>query len=313
MLIEEQQERASKRIRTGKITCSYKETVGDLNHQRNVIEQVCKDAADASEVVQRSTVQYDFSTNQDLDAYNAVVNSPVQTHSANVPRLDNALSASDQSDVVDCSPLSQVCFGMLIDIPVQQLQWDSVTTKTDFTPILLDSQLGGMKLHNQAGAFIGKLDSRISKIVEVMRSETHIEVQAYLAVQSAPHQNADHVRHRRLEKRGKVPSYTAKDSRLSVIFYGPMDKFEAVGGFFSECSEFLQAPIHCDRNVPYRNPQSLSGRDQNPPMTSDLQTELALHEVEALAQAVDPCAMLETKYSFPEVGPPATIRTRLYG
>lgn len=99
---------------------------------------------------------------------------------------------------------------------------------------------------------------------------------------------------------------------LSVIWYGPMDKFDDIGEFFLQCSEYLQSPLHCDRNVPYRNPQSLSGRDENPSMTFDLREKLTFSEFETLAQGVDLSANLQTGITFPETEPPAAIRTPLY-
>ena len=99
---------------------------------------------------------------------------------------------------------------------------------------------------------------------------------------------------------------------MSLVLYGTMDAFEDVGEFFSQCSEYLQAPLHCDRNVPYRNPQSLSGREENPPMTFELQLELSTSEIETLTQRADPSSVLETAFLYPESDPPAAVRTPLY-
>ena len=104
----------------------------------------------------------------------------------------------------------------------------------------------------------------------------------------------------------------AKKFTLTAILYGTMNEFEDIGNFFSHCSEYLQAPLHCDRNVPYRNPQSLSGRDDNPQMTYDFHSRLSMTEIETLVQAADPSSVLETKSIFPETQAPAAVCTPLY-
>ena len=91
-----------------------------------------------------------------------------------------------------------------------------------------------------------------------------------------------------------------------------MEIFEAVGEFFEQCSEFLQSPLHCDRNVPYRNPQSLFVKDQNPPMTFQLEAELCLSQIETMTQGPDPSAALETEDALGETQAPSPIKASLY-
>ena len=99
---------------------------------------------------------------------------------------------------------------------------------------------------------------------------------------------------------------------LSVVIYGPMVLFEALGDFLSECSENLQPPLNCNWDVHYRNPQSLSGRDDNPRTTFQLESLRLSSHIEELGLSADPSASLESQDSLPETEAPAPIRTKLY-
>ncbi len=88
--------------------------------------------------------------------------------------------------------------------------------------------------------------------------------------------------------------------------------FELVGDFLSRSSEFLQSPLRCDRNVPYRNPQSLAGRDENPTMTYQLREACPNPMVETIVQDADPSAALENNKTFAETEAPAAVKSSLY-
>ena len=143
-------------------------------------------------------------------------------------------------------------------------------------------------------------------MIRVLQAESKIDLQAYVTPAKAQGNSA----HRQGPKSGQKKRNKA--FAMSLVLYGTMDTFEDVGDFFSQCSEYLQAPLHCDRNVPYRNPQSLSGREENPPMTFELQLELSSSDIETLTQKVDPSSVLETALLCPESDPPAAVRTPLY-
>lgn len=91
-----------------------------------------------------------------------------------------------------------------------------------------------------------------------------------------------------------------------------MEMFDTIGDFLVQCSEYLQSPLRCDRNVPYCNPQSLSGRDKDPQMTFQLQADLSLSQVETMARGADPSAILETGDSNPETEASAAVKSSLY-
>lgn len=160
------------------------------------------------------------------------------------------------------------------------------------------------------GDVVGTIDPRYSRIFEVLRSEGDIDYEGYVKV--TPLSKNANSRNRPKQECNQTSKSNVMSCTLSAIFYGPMDKFEDVGEFFFQCSEYLQSPLHCSRNVPYRNPQSLSGGDEDPPMTFDLRKELTSFEFETLTRGADPSAALQSGTSFPETEPPAAIRTPLY-
>ena len=104
----------------------------------------------------------------------------------------------------------------------------------------------------------------------------------------------------------------AQNTTLSVIIYGQTGISEAVGDFLFRCSQYLQSPLRCDRNVPYRNPQSLSCNENNTSMTYQLQSQLPPTQVETLGQGADPSTALETDDSLPETEAPVEVKTLLY-
>ena len=109
---------------------------------------------------------------------------------------------------------------------------------------------------------------------------------------------------KRTKHSSKVSTY------LSVIVYGPMELFDDIGRFFSEYQLYLQDPYGCDRNVRYRNPHRISGRDPVAPMTFELRSLAFSHE-----EAVSPCDILagfESDEILPESESPPALKTVLY-
>lgn len=143
----------------------------------------------------------------------------------------------------------------------------------------------------------------------MLRDEDIIKLQAYAVVRESLSQKHRHSRSNEKAYQAKL-SQTA--TSLSVIVYGTMDIFEDVGDFLSQCSKYLQAPLYCDRDVPYRNPQSLAGRDENPPTTFHLQESFSVSKVETINKEGDPSAALETEDNLPETEAPPVVQTSLY-
>lgn len=176
-------------------------------------------------------------------------------------------------------------------------------------PVTFQRDSRPIQLQIKPGPIVGELDSRYSKIIQVLQNEEGVESEAYLTSMLP---KSSSTCHGPLRYGNKKAVRTNRSYTLLVIFYGSISKLEDVGNFFSQCSEYLQPPSKGERNVPYRNPQSLSGRDPNPPMTFELQDNISLSQVETLAQGVDPSAALEADGCLPETEPPSFIRTPLY-
>ena len=163
-------------------------------------------------------------------------------------------------------------------------------------------------MQSSAGHVVGKLDPRHSKILQVLRNDEDVELQAYVVPTHSQEPLRDIVKKSFKEL---TPS-RARPVSLSVILYGSMQLFDAIGEFLERCSEFLQSPLHCDRNLPYRNPQSLSGKDPNPPMTFQLEADLCPSQIETMEQGPDPSSALETEDSLQETQAPSSVKTSLY-
>ena len=178
-----------------------------------------------------------------------------------------------------------------------------------FTPIILTSNKKTLQLQTNQGHVVGKLEPRQSQILQVLRDDEDVELQVYVVL--APSQ--DYTRGNQAKKSfNKLTPSRFRSIFLSVILYGPMEVFGAIGEFLEQCSVFLQSPLHCDRNVPYRNPQSLSGKDHNPPMTFQLDADLCRSQIETMVQGPDSSAALETEDSLQETQAPSSIKTSLY-
>ena len=176
------------------------------------------------------------------------------------------------------------------------------------TPIILISEKKTLRLQTSAGHIVGKLGPRHSKILQVLRDDEDVELQAYVVPTHSQEPPRDQAKKSFKEL---VPSRVRPVS-LSVNLYGSTQLFETIGEFLERCSEFLQSPLHCDRNLPYRNPQSLSGKDLNPPMTFQLEADICGSQIETLAQGSDPSAALETEDALQGTQAPSAIRTSLY-
>ena len=195
----------------------------------------------------------------------------------------------------------------LDSIPTQHLQTCLLDGRATCIPVCLIPGSDVLQLKLETEGILGHLDSRYSEILRVLQLQPMIELQAYVF------QARTECKHGRVKKLRNPPKRTrAADVTLSVIVYGHMDLFEALGDFLLRCSEYLQSPLRCNRNVPYRNPQSLSRKDENPPMTYHLPSQLPPTQVEMLAQNADPSAVLETEDFLPETEAPAVVQTLLY-
>ncbi len=95
-------------------------------------------------------------------------------------------------------------------------------------------------------------DKILSKVVRVLANDPDIILQAF--IERLP--SKEQPRARSKQKSTQSTSYSLS---LSVILYGSPLLSERLGDFLNQSVIFVQRPLHANRNVPYRNPQSLSG------------------------------------------------------
>lgn len=103
--------------------------------------------------------------------------------------------------------------------------------------------------------------------------------------------------------------------RLHIILYGPPTFAEHVSFFASRCNLFLQHPWHCDRNVPYQNPQCLSPKNTDTLFTFDLSGILDLEIVsdsELFLNPIDLFADSTEQETLLEAASPEALCTVLY-
>jgi len=100
---------------------------------------------------------------------------------------------------------------------------------------------------------------------------------------------------------------------LDIILYGPSELEEAMGQFLSQHRMYLQDPLHCDRNVPYRNPHIVPPEDGSILMTGSLNGPLGNLEIERLDAGPDLLAQLiSDEVPLSETEGPDIVKTPLF-
>ena len=188
------------------------------------------------------------------------------------------------------------------NIPIHTLQQAWPGSRATTCPASLDTLSDPLRVMSLDGIHIGTLDAYYSKLFRILIREPDLELQSVMNIQQ--------MRAKRSSKDTNLPRIKA--AVLSVILYGSVALSELLGQYLTRCGEYLQMPLHYNRNVRYRNPQSLSRGDDFWPMTFQLQEARLPLEVEAVEQNIDLCAALETERTFLETEPSAIIKTSLY-
>ena len=176
------------------------------------------------------------------------------------------------------------------------------------TPVSLGHGPSCLQLRLDNDTVVGGLNAHYSTILNALITECALHLQALIVPFRSPDSGID-------ESHSSVKSASSarvESFALLVNLYGPMDLYDLVGSYLSQCSENLQLPSLCDRNVPYRNPQSLSGMDDNPPMTFYIGGGAPSREIELIEMDNDSSAMLETQARLAECEMPEAIRTPLH-
>ncbi|KAL8707096.1 MAG: hypothetical protein Q9225_007829 [Loekoesia sp. 1 TL-2023] len=193
----------------------------------------------------------------------------------------------------------------LESIPLFQNPRPQSKSYRSFIPVLIKTQWNSTFISDDDGNQYTIVDDIYSKVLQVLVKDADISLQAFVERKSPQDQQ-------RIKSKPKSTHVQDRAVFLSVIVYGPPVLFESVGNFLDRCSVFLQRPLRCDRNVPYRNPQSLSGEDSHAPLTMELEGRFPTAEIETLNYTANLAAALETGDTFPETDAPVGIRTSLY-
>lgn len=177
------------------------------------------------------------------------------------------------------------------------------------TPInfrLLDD---GTTLHDiAAGQVFGTISSRTKSITNALSKELSLQIYGDYSVS-------------RVLK--PAPSRLSKGSKnaerspihLNLVIYGPYVLFEPVGIFAAKCGIYLQHPRHCDRNVPYRNPQCLSLEKSLSLSTYDLLRQFTVASPVMLEGPLNPIDLFldgGQREHLSEARTPSSVETTLY-
>ncbi|KAF1952458.1 hypothetical protein CC80DRAFT_552277 [Byssothecium circinans] len=146
----------------------------------------------------------------------------------------------------------------------------------------------------------GRFDEQGTAIIEALISDGAFEIQVSLSP---------------LEQaliRERLRKCTSQSNTLlaSLIIYGPLEAFDAVGTFFQDCELYLQDPIGCDRNIPYHNPHRLTSPSSPPRMTFDFDSP-SVHPKVTRLRHTDLLDVLTSSMNLPEAQTPSLLRTPL--
>ncbi|MCJ1385512.1 alpha-1,6-mannosyltransferase [Xylographa soralifera] len=161
---------------------------------------------------------------------------------------DNDIADPETSVKLSAAPAQDlICFGMLVDIQCKIL----TAQDGQEMPIALEVEgNSNIILYSSSKSVFGYLEPTAHKIVATLRTKLQIQLFAHF--------------HNGVSRDNQTTNIRAGSTKfkrsivLHVILYGPSMCFAEVGQFTTTCNLFLQHPWHCNRNVPYRNPQCLT-------------------------------------------------------
>ena len=154
----------------------------------------------------------------------------------------------------------------------------------------------------------GSLGTKSRKILGVLQQD--LEIHLYAEDFATATNIASHTQ-KNSRKAGNEKSDTKIS--LSAVLYGPVSLFDDVGNFAATCGFYLQHPIYCDLDVPYRNPHCLR------PVGGDVSTfeMLRMLDVQSVSpdtysNPIDMFAELDDHNALSETSPPDSISRQLY-
>jgi hypothetical protein len=99
---------------------------------------------------------------------------------------------------------------------------------------------------------------------------------------------------------------------LKIIIYGPSEMFNTLGSWLSDRRLFLQDPLNCEMDVPYKNPHLLCEDEDDTVMTFELSQRLNLMSIERIDVRPDLFELLNEDRHLPQTEAPKAISTPLY-
>lgn len=164
---------------------------------------------------------------------------------------------------------------------------------------------------SRTNSVFGCLDSKSVKILSALRKELKLQIFAHDILTAMKDLSREYTNSIERSRESRLPPSLG----LYVILYGPPTLARLVGLFTSRCHLYLQHPLHCDRNVPYHNPQCLSPKNAETIYTFDLSAVLDLEIVsdsEMYINPIDLFADSTEQETLADAESPQALRTDLY-
>lgn len=186
-------------------------------------------------------------------------------------------------------------------MPIRVKQPERLNAGPTVVPVTLDETAPLLRATD--GSEFGSLLERQARILHTLEEVEGVNLQFYCQPKCGKALGG-----------GKNRKGTVQEPQhpLCAIIYGPFRLFDCVGAFVSQCELYLQDPVHCNRNVPYRNPHLLSGLDEEPPMTISFNETRVPVDVEEMSSRPDLCTLLRSEDPLPETEAPPALCTMLY-
>ena len=163
---------------------------------------------------------------------------------------------------------------------------------------------------SETSANFGILDKRGKEILDALRKKITFQ----LFADTTPTRSGEAPRSRTSSLTANKRQRIHRTLELCAVLYGSPTISSAVGIYTAKCGLYLQHPEHCDRNVPYQNPQCLSSDLRETVFTLDLQSlvNLTSLRVEISANPIDLFADTSVQDVLSDAATPKSLSTELY-
>ena len=215
------------------------------------------------------------------------------------------LESPYEQDVKNCLRETEnvICYGMLDDMKFEYL--NQIRGDILDCSVTWDDEV--LLKHPEYDQPVAKLSQNTSKILKTMQEHAKVIYEFY--IRSSITENRSMITQTKRIK--KVPG-PQKSQKLLVIIYGPFDLAERVGEWLSSLHMFLQEPELCEKDVPYKNPHSLTFDDDERITTFHLAQNKSAARTMEVQKNVDLFADLYNDYPFEEAQQPPAISTSLH-